>query len=77
MNYYYQPEVAAKLADWNWYICPVEGAKEEMEKFDPDAAKSSLIFPDEKMLSNTWGFMALDDQQEIAYERDWSDVTTG
>jgi spermidine/putrescine transport system substrate-binding protein len=77
MNYYYQPEVAAKLADWNWYICPVEGAQEEMLKIDRPAAKSPLIFPDEKMLSNTWGFMALDDQQEIAYERDWSDVTTG
>jgi spermidine/putrescine transport system substrate-binding protein len=77
MNYYYQPEVAAKLADWNWYICPVEGAQEEMLKLDKYAAKSPLIFPDEKMLSNTWGFMALNDQQEIAYERDWSDVTTG
>ena len=77
MNYYYQPEVAAKLADWNWYICPVEGAQEEMLKIDKYAAKSPLIFPDEKMLSNTWGFMALNDQQEIAYERDWSDVTTG
>ncbi len=77
MNYYYQPEVAAKLADWNWYICPVEGAQEEMLKLDKFAATSNLIFPDEKMLSNTWGFMALNDQQEIAYERDWSDVTTG
>ena len=38
---------------------------------------SPLIFPDEKMLSNTCGFMALNDQQEIAYERDWSDVTAG
>ena len=77
MNYYYQPEVAAKLADWNWYICPVEGAQEEMLKLDKFAATSPLIFPDEKMLADTWGFMPLDDQQEIAYERDWSDVTTG
>jgi hypothetical protein len=29
------------------------------------------------MLATTWGFMALDDRQEIAYERDWSDVTAG
>ena len=32
INYYYEPEVAAKLANWNWYICPVEGAQEEMLK---------------------------------------------
>ncbi len=35
MNYYYQPDVAAKLAAWVNYICPVQGAKEEMEKIDP------------------------------------------
>jgi spermidine/putrescine transport system substrate-binding protein len=77
INYYYEPAVAAKLADWNYYICPVEGAQEEMLKLDRAAAKSPLIFPTDDMLKNTWGFMALDDQQEIAYERDWSDVTSG
>ena len=35
MNYYYDPAVAAKLAAWVNYICPVEGAREEMEKIDP------------------------------------------
>jgi spermidine/putrescine transport system substrate-binding protein len=79
IDYYYQPKVAAQLANYNWYICPVEGAQEEMLKIPgaEEQAKSTLIFPDEKMLSNTFGFMALDDQQEIAYERDWSDVTSG
>jgi spermidine/putrescine transport system substrate-binding protein len=77
INYYYEPAVAAKLADWNYYICPVEGAQEEMLKLDRHAAKSPLIFPTDDMLKDTWGFMALNDQQEIAYERDWSDVTSG
>ena len=48
MNYYYEPEVAAKLADWNCYICPVEGAQEEMLKLDKFAATSPLIFPDDE-----------------------------
>ena len=48
INYYYDPEVAAKLADWNYYICPVEGAQEEMLKLDKPAAKSQLIFPDRR-----------------------------
>ena len=38
MNYYYDPKVAAELAAWVNYICPVAGAKEEMEKIDPDLA---------------------------------------
>ena len=25
INYYYEPEVAAKLADWIYYICPGRG----------------------------------------------------
>jgi spermidine/putrescine transport system substrate-binding protein len=77
INYYYDPVVAAKLADWNYYICPVQGAQEEMLKLDKPAAKSPLIFPDDKMLSTTWGFMPLNDQQEIQYEKDWTNVTSG
>jgi len=77
MNYYYEPEVAAKLAAWVNYICPVKGAQQEMEKIDPSLANNPLIFPDDKMLSVTWGFMALNDQQIVEYERDFSDVTGG
>ena len=53
MNYYYQPDVAAKLAAWVNYICPVQGAKEEMEKIDPDLVDNPLIFPDDETLSKT------------------------
>jgi spermidine/putrescine transport system substrate-binding protein len=77
INYFYEPAVAAKLAEWNYYICPVQGAQEEMLKLDRRAARSPLIFPDDTMLSNTWGFMALNDQQEIQYEKDWTNVTSG
>ena len=46
-------------------------------RYDKPAARSLLIFPTDEMLKNTWGFMALNDQQEIQYERDWADVTSG
>ena len=45
MNYLYDPEVAAKLAAYVNYISPVKGAKEELEKTDPDIADNELIFP--------------------------------
>ena len=35
INWFYQPEVAAKVAAWVNYICPVAGAQEEMMKIDP------------------------------------------
>ena len=77
IDYYYRPDVAAKLAAWVNYICPVEGAREEMEKIDPSLVDNQLIFPDEDTLSKTFDFMALDENQIKQYEGDWSDVTGG
>ena len=37
-----------ELAAWVNYICPVEGAKEEMEKIDPTLVDNPLIFPDRR-----------------------------
>lgn len=77
INYYYDPENAAKLAAWVNYICPVAGAQQAMEKIDPSLVDNVLIFPDDATLAKTWDFMPLDDRQQIAYEGDWSDVTGG
>ena len=77
IDYYYRPDVAAKLAAWVNYICPVKGAREEMEKIDPSLVDNQLIFPDEETLSQTFDFMALDENQIKQYEGDWSDVTGG
>jgi spermidine/putrescine transport system substrate-binding protein len=77
VNYYYEPEVAAQLAAWVNYICPVKGAKEEMEKIDPTLVDNKLIFPDDKMLETTFDFMPLDDKQTTEFEGDWANVTGG
>ena len=77
INYYYEPEVAAKLAAWVNYICPVEGAREAMEKIDPSLVDNKLIFPDEATLAETFDFMPLDERQQKQYEGDLSDVTGG
>ncbi len=74
---YYRPEVAAKLAAWVNYICPVEGAREAMEKLDPSLVDNPLIFPDPADLVGSFDFMPLDDRQTTQYEREWSDVTGG
>ncbi|SBT52170.1 ABC transporter substrate-binding protein [Micromonospora auratinigra] len=74
MNYYYEPAVAAKLAAFVNYICPVKGAQAEMEKIDPDLAKNPLIFPDDDMLSKSKVFMALDEKREKEYETKYQQV---
>jgi spermidine/putrescine transport system substrate-binding protein len=77
INFYYEPEVAAKLAAWVNFICPVVGAREEMEKIDDSLVDNKLIFPDEKDLEGTFDFMVLDEQQNEKYEGEWADVTGG
>ena len=52
MNYYYTPEVAAKVEDYVNYICPVVGADKVLLKTDPKVAKNPLIFPTKDMLAN-------------------------
>jgi spermidine/putrescine transport system substrate-binding protein len=74
MNYYYEPEVAASLAAWVNFICPVEGAQEAMEKVDPSLVDNPLIFPDEAFLANAYGFMELDEKKRQEYDKDFARV---
>ena len=72
MDFYYQPEIAAELAAWVNYICPVKGAQEAMEKIDPSLVDNTLIFPDDEMLANTYDMKALDTQTEQKYQRQFA-----
>jgi spermidine/putrescine transport system substrate-binding protein len=77
MNYYYDPMVAAKLAAWVNYICPVEGAQEAMEKVDPSLVDNPLIFPTPEDLEGTKTMMPLNESQTQTYENDWTNLLTG
>ena len=76
MNYYYEPEVAAKLAAWVNYICPVEGAQEAMEKIDPSPGRQPADLPRRRRSSQTtWAFMAdIDEQDTRAVRKDFDRV---
>jgi spermidine/putrescine transport system substrate-binding protein len=56
MNFVYDPAVAAKIAAYVNYVTPVQGAKEELARTDPDTAQNPLIFPDEATLSQVKQF---------------------
>lgn len=77
MDYYYQPEVAATLAAWVNYICPVEGAQQAMEKIDPSLVDNPLIFPTAEFLVNAYGFMDLDEKTRQQYDKDYAKVISG
>ena len=48
MNYVYDPEVQADIAEYVNYVTPVAGVKEILRKRDPDLARNELIFPSEE-----------------------------
>ena len=56
MNYYYDPQVAAKLAAYVNYFCPVQGAKEVLQRTDPKLASNPLIFPDAATQARLQGY---------------------
>ena len=67
INYYYDPAVAAEVAAYVNYVCPVKGAQAEMEKIDPDLAKSEYIFPTDKTMKNLNVFRALTNDEETTW----------
>ncbi len=75
MNYYYDPVVAARFEAWMNYICPVEGAREAMEKVDPSLVDNPLIFPDEEIMAKAFLFMSTDEKTREQYETDYAQVT--
>lgn len=77
INFYYEPEVAAKLAAYVYYICPVKGAREAMEKINPDLVDNELIFPTEETLKVTHHFAALPEYKNRIYQGEFADVTGG
>lgn len=79
MDYYYDPAVAAQVAAWVNYVCPVDGAKAEMEKIDPDLAESPFIFPTADYIAdnNIQSFRALDADEDIEFADLWSTKVMG
>ncbi|MFI2706406.1 spermidine/putrescine ABC transporter substrate-binding protein [Nocardioides sp. CER28] len=77
INFYYEPAIAAKLAAYVWYVCPVQGAQAEMEKVDPTLVDNPLIFPSQDFLKATHSFMALDEATMRQYEGEFNDVISG
>jgi spermidine/putrescine transport system substrate-binding protein len=67
MNFYYQPHVAAQLAAWMQYICPVQGAQAAMRQLDPALAGAEQIFPSAALLQSGHYFKILNRSQISSY----------
>jgi spermidine/putrescine transport system substrate-binding protein len=69
INYYYDPEVMAQVADYVNYIPPVKGAKEALVAASPEVAENELIFPNEEVLGRAHVFRGLSEDEETRYNQ--------
>ncbi len=77
MNYYYRPDVAAQVAAYVNYVCPVQGAQEEMAKIDPELAQSEWIFPTDEILDKSFVFRPLTPEEQVQYTDAFGRVIQG
>ena len=75
MNYVYEPEVAAKIAEFVNYIPPVTGVKEIVAKTAPKLASSPLIFPSDAIRKQLHPYPNLSPADERAMEERMAQVT--
>jgi spermidine/putrescine transport system substrate-binding protein len=69
IDYYYDPEVMALVADWVNYIPPVKGTKDALVAADPEVADNPLIFPDDEVRGNAHVFRGLSEEEETNYNK--------
>jgi spermidine/putrescine transport system substrate-binding protein len=79
MNYVYEPENQAQIADYNYYLTPVDGTREVLEKQGSDAAESDLVFPDDEFTADcsTQTDPPGDEADVQEVEQAFQDVITG
>ncbi|MFH9469498.1 spermidine/putrescine ABC transporter substrate-binding protein [Streptomyces clavifer] len=74
MDYYYEPPVAAQLAAYINYVCPVDGVAAELAKIDESMASNTLILPDKEMAAKSRSFRSLSAEEETAYEEKFAEL---
>ena len=77
MNFYYDPVNAAQLAAWNYYLCPVAGAQDEIAQFDKSAVDSPFIFLDDATMASGHQFKSLSSEEGQTLQRKFDEVLGG
>ncbi|MFG2605048.1 PotD/PotF family extracellular solute-binding protein [Streptomyces sp. NPDC048514] len=78
IDYYYDPEVAAKLAAWVNYVCPVPAAREilaaDEDKDTAALAENPLIFPDPVMRSRLAIARDITSTERVEFAKRWNSI---
>ncbi len=78
VDYYYDPEVAAELAAWVNYVCPVPAAREALaaskDKDTAALARNPLIFPDHTMRRRLAIARDITSAERVEFAKRWNKI---
>lgn len=75
IDYCYEPKVAARIAAYIHYVCPVDGVREELAKIDRALADHPLILPDRETAARSHSFRALNAGESKEFAQKFADLT--
>ncbi|MGY6024340.1 polyamine ABC transporter substrate-binding protein [Streptomyces spinosirectus] len=78
VDYYYAPEVAAQLAAWVNYVCPVPAARHVLadakDKDTAALAENPLIFPDSQMRERLVIARDITSRERVEFAKRWNKI---
>ncbi|MGW6568769.1 ABC transporter substrate-binding protein [Streptomyces sp. NPDC054975] len=78
IDYYYEPEVAAELAAWVNYVCPVPAARDVLADSDDEElaalAEDPLIFPDDAMRGRLAIARDITSEERTEFAKRWNSI---
>jgi spermidine/putrescine transport system substrate-binding protein len=78
VNFVYDPKIAGQIANYVYYVSPVKGAKEELEKLNTDAPLDQslldLLFPPDDIVAKQVNFQFLSDELEAKMNDLYADL---
>ncbi|GAA2616613.1 polyamine-binding lipoprotein [Streptomyces tubercidicus] len=78
IDYYYRPEVAADLAAWVNYVCPVPAARDVLasskDKERAALAEDPLIFPDDAMRKRLVIARDITSKERTEFAKEWNGI---
>ncbi|MFH9990587.1 PotD/PotF family extracellular solute-binding protein [Streptomyces luteogriseus] len=78
IDYYYDPEVAAELAAWVNYVCPVPAAREVLASAKDEEsaalAENPLVFPDGEMRGRLAIARDIDPDERVEFSGRWNQI---
>ncbi|MGW9076042.1 ABC transporter substrate-binding protein [Streptomyces kronopolitis] len=78
IDYYYEPAVAAELAPWVNYVCPVPAAREVLasskDKDRAALAEDPLIFPDDSMRERLAIARDITSAERTEFAKEWNGI---